>query len=90
MSPSGSLVRGGAAVLWEEAQLCVFFADEAHFRADAELRGKWVLKGKPVRGGLEQSRGTARMNQLASGLETEVELQNLNSANGPRLRPDAW
>ena len=22
-------------------------ADEAHFRADAELRGKWVLKGKP-------------------------------------------
>ena len=25
-----------------------FFADEAHFRADAELRGKWVLKGKPA------------------------------------------
>ena len=23
----------------------IFFADEAHFRADAELRGKWVLKG---------------------------------------------
>ena len=22
-----------------------FFADEAHFRADAELRGKWVLRG---------------------------------------------
>ena len=22
----------------------IFFADEAHFRADAELRGKWVLK----------------------------------------------
>ena len=26
----------------------IFFADEAHFRADAELRGKWVLKGEPV------------------------------------------
>ena len=25
-----------------------FFADEAHFRADAELRGKWVLKGEPA------------------------------------------
>ncbi len=26
----------------------VFFADEAHFRADAELRGKWVLRGEPA------------------------------------------
>ena len=26
----------------------VFFADEAHFRADADLRGKWVLKGEPA------------------------------------------
>ena len=26
----------------------LFFADEAHFRADAELRGKWVLKGEPA------------------------------------------
>ena len=24
----------------------IFFADEAHFRADAELRGKWVLRGQ--------------------------------------------
>ena len=24
----------------------IFFADEAHFRADAELRGKWVLRGE--------------------------------------------
>ena len=44
------------AVLWEEAQrlepayalLMRPTADEAHFRADAELRGKWVLKGKPA------------------------------------------
>lgn len=26
----------------------VFFADEAHFRADGGLRGKWVLKGQPA------------------------------------------
>ena len=32
--------------LWRPAR--IFFADEAHFRADAELRGKWVLKGKPA------------------------------------------
>src|SRR5262249_49117730 len=26
----------------------IFFADEAHFYADADLRGKWVLKGTPA------------------------------------------
>jgi len=26
----------------------IFFIDEAHFRADADLRGKWVLKGQPA------------------------------------------
>jgi transposase len=26
----------------------LFFVDEAHFRADADLRGKWVLKGGPA------------------------------------------
>jgi transposase len=26
----------------------LFFVDEAHFRADADLRGKWVLKGTPA------------------------------------------
>ena len=39
------------AVLKSQAQESgakIFFADEAHFRADAELRGKWVLKGKPA------------------------------------------
>ena len=37
------------AALWDEAHRSgakIFFADEAHFRADAELRGKWVLKGE--------------------------------------------
>ena len=35
----------------EEAQETgakIFIVDEAHFRADAELRGKWVLKGEPA------------------------------------------
>ena len=39
------------ADLWEEAHRSgakIFFADEAHFRADAELRGKWVLRGEPA------------------------------------------
>ena len=39
------------AVLASQAQAAgekIFFADEAHFRADAELRGKWVLKGEPA------------------------------------------
>ena len=39
------------AALADEAQRSgakIFFADEAHFRADAELRGKWVLKGEPA------------------------------------------
>ena len=26
----------------------ILFADEVHFRADAELRGKWVLRGEPA------------------------------------------
>ena len=38
------------AALTQEARRTggkIFFADEAHFRADAELRGKWVLRGEP-------------------------------------------
>jgi transposase len=39
------------AVLRVVAQLTrakIFFVDEAHFYADADLRGKWVLKGEPA------------------------------------------
>jgi len=39
------------AALRSEAQAAgakVFFADEAHFRADVELRAKWVLRGEPA------------------------------------------
>ena len=37
--------------LWEEARRTgakTFFADEAHFRADADLRDKWVMKREPA------------------------------------------
>ena len=39
------------AALLAEAQTSgakIFFADEAHFRADGDLHGKWVLKGRPA------------------------------------------
>ena len=39
------------AALVDEAQQVgakIFFADETHFRADADLRGNWVLKGEPA------------------------------------------
>lgn len=39
------------ARLCVEAQLIgakIFFVDEAHFRAEAELRAKWVLRGEPA------------------------------------------
>ena len=39
------------AALWDQWGRTggkVFFVDEAHFRADAELRGKWVLRGEPA------------------------------------------
>ena len=42
---------GEYAALWDEAGrtgVKIFFADEAHFRADAELRGQWVLRGEPA------------------------------------------
>ena len=46
------------AILWDEAERIggkIFFADEAHFRADTELRGKWALKGGASLGGFHQS-----------------------------------
>jgi transposase len=32
----------------ERTGATIWFVDEAHFRADADLRGIWVLKGKPA------------------------------------------
>ena len=42
---------GEYAELWATAARTgtkIFFADEAHFQADADLRGKWALKGEPA------------------------------------------
>ena len=39
------------AARWDEAVRTgarIFFADETHFRAEAELQGQWVLKGEPA------------------------------------------
>ena len=38
-------VRRSCGRRLERTEARIFFADEAHFRADAELRGKWVLRG---------------------------------------------
>ena len=32
----------------QESGAKIFFVDGAHFRADADLRGKWVLRGQPA------------------------------------------
>ena len=58
INPSGIMTtwasrsrRTPLSSLWDEAERTgakIFLADEAHFRAEAELRGKWVLKGKPA------------------------------------------
>jgi transposase len=37
-------LRAGAQVTGAK----IFFVDEAHFRADVELRAKWVLRGEPA------------------------------------------
>jgi transposase len=45
-----ALVALDVALCQEAAQLGakIFFVDEAHFRADADLRGLWVLQGAPA------------------------------------------
>ena len=77
------------AALWEECQergARIFFADEAHFRADAELRGKWVQQGEPALVGSTSPRyGEKASYYSAVCLETgEVEWLELegNSNSG--------
>jgi transposase len=45
-----AFVEDYAALLVEAraAGAKIFFVDEAHFRADGDLHGKWVLKGQPA------------------------------------------
>ena len=62
----------------------IFFADEAHFRADAELRGKWVLRGEPALVDSSSPRyGEKASYYSAVCLETgEVEWMELEGAGG--------
>ena len=82
MRPNGRPFVAEYAALRDEARWTgakVFFADEAHFRADAELRGKWVLKGEPALvGSTSPSYGEKASYYSAVCLETgEVEWMEL-------------
>ena len=77
------------AALMEEAcqsNAKTFFADEAHFRTDAELWGKWVLRGEPALVDSSSPRyGEKTSSYSAVCLETgEVEWMDLegNSNSG--------
>jgi transposase len=58
----------------------IFFVDEAHFYADVDLRGKWVLKGEPALVGSTSPRyGEKASYYSAVCLETgEVEAMELD------------
>ena len=58
----------------------IFFADEAHFRADAELQGKWTLKGEPALVDSTSPRRSEKASYYSAVcLETgEVEWMELN------------
>ena len=67
----------------------IFFADEAHFQADADLQGKWALKGEPAlvdssspRRGEKVSYYSVRRRRMPGNGEVDVmELEgNSNSA----------
>ena len=62
----------------------ILFADEAHFRADAELRGKWVLRGEPALVDSTSPRyGEKASYYSAVCLETgEVDWMELEGAGG--------
>jgi transposase len=70
-----ALLRATAA----ETGAKVFFADEAHFYADVDLRGTWVLKGEPALVGSTSPRyGEKASYYSAVCLETgEVEAMEL-------------
>ena len=57
----------------------IFFADEAHFRADAELRGRWVLREPALVNSSSPRYGEKASYYSAVCLET----RNLGSLFGP-------
>ena len=56
----------------------ICFADEAHFQADADLRGKWVLKGEPALVGSTSPR------------RGEKERHPVLDTGSATTRPGAW
>ena len=85
MGPSGRLSWRSRTEEARRSGAKIFFADEAHFRADAELRGKSGLKGKPALVDSTSPRGEKASYYSAVCLETgEVEWMELegNSNSG--------
>ena len=68
----------------------IFFADEAHFQADADLRGKWVRKGEPALvGSTSPRRGEKVSYYSAVCLETgEVEVMELEGNSNAATSTD--
>ncbi len=72
----------------EAERATIFFVDEAHFRADVELRAKWVPRGKPALADTTSPRrGEKATYYSAVCLETgQTEVMNVtqNLTAGPR------
>ena len=70
----------------------VFFADEAHFCADTELRGKWVLRVEPALVDSSSPRyGEKASYYSAVCLETgEVEWRNWRGTATQEHRQPSW
>ena len=66
----------------------IFFVDEAHFRADVELRAKWVLRGEPALVDTTSPKyGEKATYYSAVCLETgEVEAMSVRATRTPRRR----
>ena len=68
----------------------IFFADEAHFQADADLRGQWALQGEPALvGSTSPRRGEKVSYYSAVCLETgEVEVMELEGNSNSAASAD--
>ena len=83
------------AVLSNEARRSgakIFFADEAHFRADAELRGKWVQKGDAALVDSSSPRDREKASYYSAVcLETgEVQWMELEGNSNSGTSPSSW
>ena len=86
------------AALWDEAQRTgarTFFADEAHFRADAGLRGKWVQRGNPALVESTSPRygekaGYYSVVRLETGEVEWMELEGISNSGQQQHRQPFW